>query len=238
LNKPVIDGKWMQRLQAPRRCCAHPACGMVVWLILCCAAASVFAQGEEIDRLIAAVNGKVITEGDLDTARGVNAVLFNGNNAQGSPQQEEINQLIDLELMRQELKNFSWTQEDENKIGARMQLLRDTYAEKGGLTALLRHVGLQEDELVAYLRLKSSILKFVDFRFRPFITVTEAEIRNYYEGRFADQLRTSKLDLPALAQVSSKIEDILREEKINAALEKWINEIKRNSRIEYFNGAK
>jgi hypothetical protein len=214
------------------------ACGIVFGILICCMGESAVGHGEDIDRLIAAVNGKVITEGDLEMARGLNAVLFDNKDAKGRSRQSEINQLIEFELMQQELKNFNWTQEDENKIGPRMQSLRDAYAEKGGLLVLLRQLGLQETELAAYLRAKSSILKFVDFRFRTFINVTEAEIKNYYEGRFTDQLRESKIDLPELSQVSSKIEDILREEKINAALEQWISEIRRNSHIEYFNGTK
>jgi hypothetical protein len=137
--------------------------------------------------------------------------------------------------MRQELKSYSMTQEDESKVETRLQSLRDVYAGRGGLPLLLQKLGLQESELIAYLRLQSSIMKFVDFRFRPFIKVSDEEIRAYYEGRLAPQLQKAKLTLPALTQVSGRIEEILREEKINAALEQWLKEIRRTSRIEYFN---
>jgi hypothetical protein len=112
--------------------------------------------------------------------------------------------------------------------------LRAAYAAKGGLPVLLRDLGLQEMELLSYVRLESLILRFVDFRFRPFVNATEAEIKDYYETRLIPQLRASMLPVPELAQVSSKIEEILKEEKVNAALEQWIRTIKRNSRIEYF----
>jgi peptidyl-prolyl cis-trans isomerase SurA len=191
-------------------------------------------RGETIDRLIVAVNGKVITEGDLDLARKLNSVVLPDIDAKPRSRKEEIDRLIDLELMRQELKNFSLTQEDETKIAARMQSLQAAYAEKGGLPVLLRNLGLQETELLSYVRLESSILRFVDFRFRPFVNVTEVEIKDYYETRLIPQLRESKLAVPELAQVSAKIEEILKEEKINGALEQWISTIKRNARIEYF----
>ena len=196
--------------------------------------ASGCAHGEDIDRLIAAVNGKVITEGDLDLARSLNALMFYGKASTSGSREDEINRLIDLELMRQELKNFSLTQEDEVRVKARMQSLRDSYAEKGGLPVLLRQLGLQESELIAHMRLEFSILRFVDFRFKPFVNVSEEEIKAYYKGRLSLQLRKSNFDLPALTEVSAKIEEILKEEKTNAVLEQWINEIRRNSRIEYF----
>jgi len=195
-----------------------------------------YTHAEEVDRLIAAVNGKAITEGDLDLARSLNALMFYGKTS-GS-RDDELNRLIDLELMRQELKNFSLTQEDEGRVQARMQSLRDSYAETGGLPALLRQLGLQESELISYVRLEFSILKFVDFRFKPFVNVSEEEIKNYYEGRLSLQLRKSSLTLPALAEVSAKIEEILKEEKTNTVLEQWIGEIRRNSHIEYFDEKK
>jgi hypothetical protein len=196
---------------------------------------SCYALGEEVDRLVAAVNGTIITEGDLDLARGLNALIFPGKRIEPDSRDEEINRLIDLELMRQELKNFSLGQEDESKVEARVQALRAAHDEAGGLHAFLQKLGLQESELISYLKLELSILRFVDFRFRPFANVTAEEIKTYFENRLVPQLQKSKLEVPPLAQVSSRIEEILKEEKINAVLEQWIQDIRRNSRIEYFN---
>ena len=196
-----------------------------------------FVNGSEIDRLIAAVNGVVITEGDLNLARSLNAILSYGRNAAAGSRSDEIERLIDRELMRQELKNFSMMEVEEGKIEARMQALRVAFAAKGGLSALLQRTGLLESELISYIRLESSILRFVDFRFRPFVSVLEADIRAYYEKRLIPQLRESKIETPSLDQISAKIEMILREEKINAVLDQWMKEIRRSSRIEYFNDA-
>jgi hypothetical protein len=186
-----------------------------------------FVHGSEIDRLIAAVNGVAITEGDLNLARSLNAILSYGRNAAAASRSDEIEKLIDQELMRQELKNFSMTDVEESKIKARLQSLHDAFAAKGGLSALLQQTGL----------LEASILKFVDFRFRPFVSVSEADIRTYYEERLTPQLKESKIEVPSLDQISAKIEMILREEKINAVLDQWMKEIRRSSRIEYFKDA-
>jgi hypothetical protein len=119
-----------------------------------------------------------------------------------------------------------------------MQSLRNAYAAKGGLAALLQRLGLQELELVSYMRLESAILRFVDFRFRPFISVSAEELQVYYKDRLTLQLQKSGIELPPLIQVSDKIDTILREEKINDVLDQWIKEIRRNSRIEYFDETK
>jgi hypothetical protein len=196
-----------------------------------------FVHGSEIDRLIAAVNGVAITEGDLNLARSLNAILSHGRNAAVASRSDEIEKLIDQELMRQELKNFDLTEVEESKIKARLRSLHDAFAPKGGLSALLQQTGLLESELISYIKLEASILKFVDFRFRPFVSVSEADIRAYYEQRLTPQLKESKIETPPLDQISAKIEMILREEKINAVLDQWMKEIRRSSRIEYFNDA-
>lgn len=208
--------------------------------LFCLAALFTFspsASAEEIDRLVAAVNGVVITEGDLDMARRLNAILFPGSTAAPASRDEEIERQIDQELMRQELKNFDIA-EEESRIKSRMQSLREAYASKGGLSELLQRIGMQESELLSYIRLETSISRFVDFRFRPFIRISPEEIEAYYNERLTPQLQGAGVALPPLEQVSEKIRSILREEKINDVLDQWIKEIRRNSRIEYFHDPK
>jgi peptidyl-prolyl cis-trans isomerase SurA len=230
--------KWRHYFQTRQtRSSISVALRMTSFCLLFLVFRSGFVNGSEIDRLIAAVNGVAITEGDLNLARSLNEILSYGRNAAAGSRSDEIERLIDRELMRQELKNFSMMEVEEIKIEASMQSLRDAFAAKGGLSALLQRTGLLESELISYIRLESSILRFVDFRFRPFVSVLEADIRAYYEKRLIPQLRESKIETPSLDQISAKIEIILREEKINAVLDQWMKEIRRSSRIEYFNDA-
>ncbi len=205
------------------------------------------ARGVEIDRLVAAVNGKAITEGDLKTARSLHAVLSGGSVPQEGFRKEEIDRLVDQELLREELMNFGRAQGasgagaaegDETDVRRRLESLRDRYAGQGGISAVLERFGLQESDLLAHLRRQSAILAFVNFRFRPFAAVSDDDIKAYYQGRLAEQFRKSGLQLPPLAQIAGKVEEILREEKINAMLDQWIGDIRRSSRIEYFDDFK
>jgi hypothetical protein len=230
--------KWRHYFQSWQACDRKSvALRMTFLCLLFLVFRSGFVHGAEIDRLIAAVNGVAITEGDLNLARSLNSILSYGRNAAAASRGDEIEKLIDQELMRQELKNFSMTEVEESKIKARLQSLHDAFTAKGGLSALLRQTGLRESELISYVQLEASIMKFVDFRFRPFVSVSEADIRTYYEERLTPQLKESKIETPSLDQISAKIEMILREEKINAVLDQWMKEIRRSSRIEYFKDA-
>ncbi len=221
-------------IRRPKRLELHLLLGLLLCLL---ALGSRPVRGEEVDRLLAAVNGKVITEGDLVLVRSLNAVISGAAVGAGYDDSQAIERLIDLELMRQQLKDFNLGRQDDARVQARIQALRNAYAQKGGIGEVLRRFGLQESELISYLELESAIEAFIDFRFRPFASVSQEEISSYYQGRFAEQLRASGLSLPPFEQVASQIEEIVREEKINAMLDQWIREMRRNSRIEYFGQA-
>ena len=184
--------------------------------------------------MLVAVNGKVITEGDLSVARSLNSLVFSQENGVSVSRKAEIDSLVDLELIRQELENFSLGSEDAADLEARVGKLRDRLEENGGIARLLGQLGMQESELNSYLKFQLSILDFVEYRFSPFAEVAEDEIEAYYNGIFSRQLLESGAKVPPLPGVSDRIQEILEAEKINEALEQWLTETRRNARIEYF----
>ncbi|MEJ2110523.1 MAG: hypothetical protein P8Z37_11560 [Acidobacteriota bacterium] len=208
-------------------------CLGILFLCFC----SLDASAEEVDRLLAAVNGSVITEGDLYVARSLNRLVHPGETAADSTEEETLDRLIDLELIRQEMKNFRIELEDENVIDRRMQELRQQYADSGGLDMHLRKFGLAGEELDSFLRLEISVMKFIDFRFRPFVRVSEEEIAAYYNERLQPQLRAQGLELPPLKEVSGGIRNNLIEEKMNAELDEWIEDARSSADIRYFRDA-
>ena len=192
-------------------------------------------RAEEIDRLLVAVNRKVVTEGDLVLARNLNALLELGRNVAQHSRDEELNRLIDLELLRQELGHFSVTQAEESEVEQKMEELRVTYAEIGGLPALLGRLGLQETELRAYIALLISSQKFIHFRFQPFVSISPEQKLAYYQQELVPQLQKSPgARIPTLEEVSAQIEEILIEREVNSAMERWLRDIRGHSRIEYF----
>jgi hypothetical protein len=207
------------------------------------------AHAQEVDRLLAAVNGRVITEWDLRMARSLNAVLETalerGKSRAKPSHEEEMDRLIDRELLRQELENFPVEQGDPAKVQASLQAavqailedLKQAYAEIGGLSALLRQLGLQESELVSYVRLQILIVRFTSMRFDPFVTVADAEVDTYYTMTLVPELKQAGAEVPPLTEVAARIQEILREEKKNTALENWIANIRSHSRIEIYANA-
>jgi len=191
-------------------------------------------EAAEIDRLLAAVNGKVITQSDLQMARTLNALLIFGRDPSKLSMEEGLDRLIDMELIRQELESFPLAPRDESGTEARMAEMRQGYAEIGGLPVLLSRLGLQESELQAYIRLQAITLRFISLRFRPFVTVSPEEVKSYYEEVLVPRLREEGSSVPPLSEISARIEEVLTEEKVNDSMDRWIRNIRRHTRIELF----
>jgi hypothetical protein len=222
------DRRWLTA-----RCRASVA-GFTVALLFWAGLGPFRASAEEIDRLLLAVNGKVITDTDLKLARSLNDILISHKTDSGPSRAEEMQRLVDLELLRQELESFPGAPERKADVENQMEELRKSYADRGGLVPVLQKLGLQESELREYLGLQASVMEFIDFRFRPFANVSGEEIQKYYVEQLVPQLRKSGAAVPALEDVSSKISAILTEEKIDVLLRQWLQDTLRHSKIEYF----
>ena len=192
------------------------------------------ARAQEIDRLLAAVNGRVITASDLRMARMLNLVMAYGRQTENRAPEAELERVIDLELLRRELESSPAVQPDAARLDEALAALRRGYAELGGLPGLLERLGLAERELREYVALLISVDNFVGSRFRPFLPIPPEEVKAHYESKLVPQLQRAGARVPPLAEVSAEIEKLLREEKVQPALEQWLAEVRRHSRIELF----
>ena len=189
---------------------------------------------EEIDRLLATVNGKVITEGDLRLARNLNVLVGFGRATPPTTRAEEIDQMINRELLRQELQHFPLQPEDRNRADQRLEELKQAYAEIGGITYVLRGLGLQETEIESYLELQVAMVRFIDLRFRPFVNVTPVEVEEYYRTQLEPKLRESGSRIPPLEDVTKQIESLVIDKMVSRMMDDWIQTLRQHSEIELF----
>jgi len=222
---------------------------LIIAALACCWTGLFVAHAQEVDRLLAAVNGRVLTEWDLTMARSLNAVLVTagaGGKVPAKPsREEEMNRLIDRELFRQELENFPVEPGEPGRAQASLQTaiqailedLKQAYAEIGGLSALISQLGLQEAELESYIRLQILIVRFTSVRFDPFVSVADEEVDTYYRMKLVPELQRVGAAVPPLPEVADRIKQLLREEKKNTALDEWITNIRSHSRIEFYANA-
>jgi hypothetical protein len=100
------------------------------------------------------------------------------------------------------------------------------------LEAELRRRGLSSAQVLDQLQWQLVVLRFIDERFRPGVTVTDDEMRAYYEQNAAALKRQDPAH-NTLEDLTPKIREILEGERINRNFEDWLQQARKNVRIDY-----
>lgn len=110
-----------------------------------------------------------------------------------------------------------------------VQIRRDELAQALGsqerLQERMRRVGLTSEQLDLILRDRVMVDQYLDFRFRAFAVVTPKEIQDRYNQQYG-RLRNTGRIVPTLEDVRSQIERDLTEEKIEAEIDKFVDDLR------------
>jgi len=137
----------------------------------------------------------------------------------------------DQVLILQEARKLPTADTDKarQELDAEAKKQRDQLAEAFGSAALLQErmarVGMSSEQLDAILRDRVTVEKYLDFRFRAFVLISQKEITDRYNQEYA-RLRNSGRIVPTLEQAHSRIEQVLTEEKISSEIDKFIDTLR------------
>jgi peptidyl-prolyl cis-trans isomerase SurA len=192
---------------------------------------------ETIDRVVAVVNKRVITQTDWDEQERFEA-LVNGR----TPESVEfsaasLERLVDLQLMREQIDNVKIEPLTAEQVAAQVGAVRKQIAPAASeqeWKALLTRYSLTEDEFANRVRAQVEVMRFVDLRFRPSVHVENDSVEKYYQQSLVPELMkagSTESTLPALKDVEPKIRGILQEEKLNEMLKMWLTSLRSQGRI-------
>jgi len=144
---------------------------------------------------------------------------------------EALRRLEDQLLVLQEARKLpsSDTPEAIAQLDKDVQQKRDELAKAFGTrTAFeerMKRVGLTSEHLDALLRDRVAVERYLDFRFRSFVLVSAKEITDRYNQQYAG-LRNSGRIVPTFEQVRDRIENDLREEKIESQIDNFVDTLR------------
>lgn len=197
-------------------------------------AVALAAQAEIVDRIAVTVDRIVITESDILSQIRV-AALLNGEPPDLSPQAKRAaaRRLVEQALVQREIELTRYPAPAPKDADPIFQQIGERLGGTEALAAKLAEYGIREDELRRNLLRQLTVLRFVDYRFRPGISVSEAEIEEYYRNEFVPQSRKNGPAAPPLEDVRDQIEEILIGRRVDEALDKWLASAAAQARIEY-----
>lgn len=178
-------------------------------------------RSEVIDRIVAIVDGHIITLSDLRQERDARARLGE------TPIDDDVllaRQLVDTFLIEQQIADYPNILVASEEVDAELQRLK---ANSGAVADSLRDA----------VRRRIRTQKFFDVKFRESVKPTDEEIRKYYEEVFVPEARKRGLaSVPPLtdAAMLAAVRDNVIQESLDHDVEVWLEGIRRRSSVEVF----
>ena len=97
----------------------------------------------------------------------------------------------------------------------------------------MQSVGLTAEKLNEIIEQRVKIEKYLDFRFRNFVVITQKEIADYYRDVYVPRLRIRAPGqiVPTLEQASAGIEKTLTEAKIETDTDAFLDNARERAEI-------
>ena len=178
-------------------------------------------RAEVIDRIVAVVEGRIITLSDLRQEREIRARL-------GEPAIDDdavlVKQLVDNYLIERQTAEYPNIDVVNEEVEAELKKA----------TSLISESEAVRDSIRRRIRMQ----KFFDLRFRQLIRPTDEEIRKYYENVFVPEARARGLQsIPPLSdgEMARGIRENVIQESLDHEVEVWLEAIRRRSNIEVVN---
>jgi peptidyl-prolyl cis-trans isomerase SurA len=190
-------------------------------------------SGVVLDRVIAVVNGDVILESDVDEERRFEEVQPY-REATNYTRDRAIERLIDRALILQQAALEPEDAVPDKDLDAQLLTLRkDIPACKqyhcetdAGWQKYIEDHGFTLEEFRERWRKRMQLLKFIEVRFRNGITISDDQIRSYYEKTMLPEYAKRNVTPPKLETISNRIEEVLLQQQVGALLEDWLKSLR------------
>jgi len=187
-----------------------------------------------IDRIAISVANQVITEAQIDEEIRVTEFI-NGDKLDVSPghRKEAAGRLIEQALVKREMELSRYPMPALSDTDKQLDMIKAGYPSEAQFEDALRAYGIGEGALQRHLAWQLTLLRFVEFRFRPSIQVQDSEIQQYYQQQLAKWRTEGIKVIPTAQEAREQIEEILTQQRIDQAMDRWLADVKMQVNIRY-----
>lgn len=192
-----------------------------------------------VDRIVAVVEGKVVTRSEA--VEMANARAFQANSQpvtelSGDALRESVNQLIDQKLLEKEEEGSPFSPPEAGEAEKVLEEISARFSGEEEMGQELARFHLTHETFLSRIYWQYSILAFVDYRLRPRVLLSPKAMEDYYRETFLPQAQATAefqehTQLPSLEMVSGEIERVLTEKEINRLLDEWLVDLRARAKI-------
>jgi len=189
-----------------------------------------------VDKMVATVNAGVktdlITYSDL-----IWQLALQPQTQLDNPKSEDLNRalrlLIDQHLILQEAEKIPTIVPTAQEITAARDDLARNFASPLEFQQRLQRVGLTSEKLDEIVEQRLKMEKYLDFRFRNFVVVSQKEMADYYRDVYVPRVkaRAPGRIVPSLEQARAEIEKALTEGRIESEMDAFLDTARERAEI-------
>jgi peptidyl-prolyl cis-trans isomerase SurA len=194
--------------------------------------------GEVIDRIAITVANQVITASQIDEEVRVTA-FQNSEKLDFSAEEKKkaAARLIEQALIRREMDLSRYPLPDLSDADGALKDFKGHYPNQAAFEKALQDYGIIEAQLKQHLLWQLTVLRFVDYRFRPGIQVPDSDIQAYYQQQVRKWKEQGVQPMPSLSDERTRIEEILTQQQIDNSLDQWLTETRGQVAVRFLDEA-
>ena len=189
---------------------------------------------EILDRIAITVANQVITESQIDDEIRVTAFLNREKlDLTAAAKKKVAARLVQQTLIRREMDLSRYPLPELADAGESLGTIKATYPSETDFQNALEIYGITADDLTRRLWWQLTLLRFIDYRFRPGIQISPADVQAYYRQQVSEWRQKGTNPIPTLEESRDQIEEILTQQRIDQALDQWIQDTRKQVTINY-----
>lgn len=192
-------------------------------------------QAEIVDRVAIYSGTQVITELQLDEEMRVTAFLNRKPAVRTvDSRRAAAGRLVDQMLVEREMRLSRYPLPSATDVEEYFDRVKKQFGTEAAFEKALAKYHLTETVLRSHLALQLTMLRFIDYRFRPEVAIGSADIAKYYRAHLPDWIAAHPDQPPPSLNFSrEKIRRVLSAKQADKALDAWLKENRNQMHLVY-----
>jgi hypothetical protein len=185
-------------------------------------------QAQIVDGIVARIEDDIITLSELRELAAYQHLL----DGRSQSNEELRSELIEQWVVNNEAATARFPLPAETEVDRELSRVENSFPSAAAYRQRLAASGLTSEAVRRVITRQIYLARYLDYKFRSSIQVTDSAIENYYRGHLVPELQAKGQQAPPLADVTSQIRELLIEQSVNDRTAAWFDETKPRLKIE------
>jgi hypothetical protein len=189
------------------------------------------AEGRLVDRILAVVDEDPVLASEVEQAIGLGLAVREDGESDEALRRRVLDGIIEQRLRFHEVDRFGFTEVPVAEIEAHYAEIRGRFGDDASWLARLAELGLTPASVRQLVSRQLMVLTYVEERLGARVLVGLEDIRAYHDTTLKAQMEAQKQPLPLIETVRESIRALLKEQRLNAEIARWTEELRRQADV-------